>query len=948
MPNLPFLRTGRALSWRAWWLAAWLLLPAWAQAQAHPTAPAPAVALYYGQGRDLAEFRAFDLLVVDPDQSASRSPERAQLAPTQVYAYVSVTEVHPTRGHYPDIPAAWKMARNQDWKSDVIDQSQPDWPAFFAERVVAPLWQQGYRGFFLDTLDSYRLAKNFDEQAQQQGLLRVIATLHQRFAGIQLIFNRGFELLPKLPPGQVQMVAAESLYQRWNAAAERYEAVPEADRQWLQGQLRQVQERYRLPVLAIDYVAPHERALARQTAARIAADGFIPWVSDAQLASVGVGAIEPVARRILVLYNGDEAPALNYTNAHRYLQMPLNHLGYVTDYADVRQALPQQVWPDRYAGVLTWFSGFMAPARRQEVAQWLAARIDEGLPLAMVGDFGMQPERALALRLGLVGAQAPPLQPAQQHPMLGLEAPPPRPSQQIDLPRLTPAMAQQATTLISWRDARGQTVTGGALTPWGGFILDPNVLTEIPGTEAARWVVDPFAFVQQALRLPPLPVPDTTTENGRRLLLAHVDGDGFNSLAEFPGSPPAAQVLLTQVFEKYRIPQTMSVIEAEVAPDGLSPALSPRLEAIARAMFNLPHMEIGSHTYSHPFQWDLAVRHGIFEEGSEAATSLKIPGYHMDLEREIVGSSQYINTRLAPPGKRVVLLQWSGDTAPNAQALAITYRAGLLNINGGDTSISRSNPSLTAIGALGIRKGGYLQVYAPITNENIYTHLWTGPYYGFERVLQTFAMTNEPRRIKPVGIYYHTYSASKPAALKALHKVYDWALAQPLHPVHASEFVRKVQDFYDFAIARDGDGWRLRGAGALRTLRLPPALGLPDIDASSAIAGWRPGIEGAYLHLSGGAATLRTRTAPAPSTHPYLYEANARLQSWQASADGLRTELRLQGHVPLEWSLAQARRCQVRSGQQRLSPLPDASGADLQRYRLPDAAATIEILCPAA
>ena len=912
-------------------------------------AATPAVALYYGQGRELSEFRTFDILVVDPDQPASRTLDRQALAPTQVYAYVSVTEVHPTRGHYPDIPAAWKLARNQDWKSDVIDQSQPDWPAFFAERVVAPLWQQGYRGFFLDTLDSYRLAKKFDETQQQQGLVRVIETLHQRFPGIRLIFNRGFDLLAQLP-GKVEMVAAESLYQRWNAAAQRYEAVPEADRQWLQAQLRRAQQEFGLPALAIDYVAPHNRALARQTAARIAADGFIPWVSDADLGSIGVGAIDPVARRVLVLYNGDEAPALNYANAHRYLQMPLNHLGYVTDYADVRQGLPQQVWPDRYAGIVTWFSGFMPQARRREVGNWLAERIDDGLPLAIVGDFGMEPGAQLARRLGLLRSDnplQPPLRQSSLHPMMGLEAPPPLPSQQTDLPRLTPTMAQQSTPLITFDDARGQRVTGGAITPWGGFVLDPDVLTEIPGTEAARWIVDPFAFVQQALRLPPLPVPDTTTENGRRLLLVHVDGDGFNSLAEFPGSPPAAQVLLQQVFEKYRIPQTMSVIEAEVAPDGLSPQLSPRLEAIARAMFKLPYMEIGSHTYSHPFLWDLSVKHGIFEEGSEAATSLHIPGYHMNLEREIVGSSLYINTRLAPPGKRVVLLQWSGDTAPSAEALAITARAGLLNINGGDTFISRNNPSLTAIGAFGIRKDGYLQVYAPITNENIYTHLWTGPFYGFERAIETFQMTDSPRRIKPVGIYYHTYSASKPAALKALHKVYDWALAQPLHPVHASDFARKVQDFYSFAIARDGDAWRLRGQGRLRTLRLPPALGQPDPAASEGVAGWRPGAEGAYLHLSGASATLRTRSTAPEHAQPYLYDANARLLNWQPSADGQRTELRLQGYMPLEWSLAQTQGCQVRHAQRALSPLPGSTPTGVQRYRLPDAAAALEILCPA-
>lgn len=484
--------------------------------------------------------------------------------------------------------------------------------------------------------------------------------------------------------------------------------------------------------------------------------------------------------------------------------------------------------------------------------------------------------------------------------------------------------------------------------PWGGFILDPNVLYEIPGTGDARWVVDPFAFLQQSLRLPAVPVPDTTTENGRRLLLAHVDGDGFPSLAEFPGSPLAAQVLLKEVFEAYRFPQTMSVIEAEVAPHGLHPGLSPRMEEVARKMFRLPHIEVASHSYSHPFLWDTSVQHGLFKDNPEAALSLQVPGYTTDLTREIVGSSGYINERLAPKDKPVKILQWTGDTAPNAEALEITYGAGLLNINGGDTSISRANPSLTAVGALGIRKNGLLQVYAPVTNENIYTNLWTGPFYGFERAIETFEMTGSPRRIKPVGIYYHVYSASKPAALKALKKVYDWALAQPLHPVRTTEFITKVQDFHDYAIARDGEGWRLRSSnGALRTVRLPPALGQPQPAASRAVAGWRQGNEGNYVHLSGPAAFLQTGNQPAAA--PYLFEANARLADWQVQEGGRRVQFKLQGHVPLEFALGNTQACQVRANQRTLTAQrPAAQGpAAVQQFKLSDAATEIQILCPA-
>jgi hypothetical protein len=919
------------------------LLPLAAQAT-------PAVALYYGHSTPLTEFRAFDMVVVEPDHGNSLSIP--SLPGTQMYAYVAVAEVQASRPYYADIPAHWKLARNGHWKSDVIDQTPPEWADFFSRRVIAPLWERGYRGFFLDTLDSYRLANSFDEKAQQQGLVRVIETLHQRFPGIQLVLNRGFEIVPQVRD-KIQMVAAESLYQGWNASTQRYEEVSEANRAWLLAQLRSIRDQERLPVLVIDYVPPHDRALTRATAARIQADGFIPWVTDSALETMGIGSIETVPRRILFVYNGIESDSLNSAYIHRYLQMPANHMGYIAEYADARQPLPEGILRDRYAGVVSWFSGFLPETRRGAVSQWFQERMDEGMPLAIVGDLGQSPDAQWARKLGIQLASEPhgSLRMISQHPMMGFESAAPLLTREYTPLQFTSAMAAQATALIEFKDGRNKSFVGGALTPWGGFILDPYAWVELPGTEYSRWVIDPFAFLTEALRLPSIPVPDTTTENGRRLLLAHVDGDGFASLAELAGSPPAAQVLLKDVFERYRFPQTMSVIEAEIAPHGLHPDLSPRLEGIARQMFKLPHIEIGNHTYSHPFLWDQSTLHGIFKNDEEAAYNLNIPGYTMDLTREIVGSTAYIRERLAPAGKPVKILQWTGDTEPNAEALEITERAGLLNINGGDTSITRANPSLTAVGALGIRKNGYLQVYAPITNENIYTNLWRGPFYGFERAIETFEMTDKPRRIKPVGIYYHVYSASKQAGLKALHKVYGWALARPLHPVFTSEFIAKVQDFDRVAIAREGLGWRVRGDGHLRTLRLPPTLGTPDLRTSTGVAGYRPGIEGLYVSLSGAQASLQALAANPPATapSPFLFEANGRLGSWTPSTQGQRLEFELRGHVPLEFALAAASQCEVRANQRILSPTAAGPTAPpgVQYFKLQDARAQVQLHCPA-
>ena len=91
-------------------------------------------------------------------------------------------------------------------------------------------------------------------------MIAVIETLHRRFPGIRLILNRGFEIVPAVRD-KISMVAAESLFRGWNAAARRYAEVPASDREWLLAQLRRVRDEFGVPVLAIDYLPPQALSL---------------------------------------------------------------------------------------------------------------------------------------------------------------------------------------------------------------------------------------------------------------------------------------------------------------------------------------------------------------------------------------------------------------------------------------------------------------------------------------------------------------------------------------------------------------------------------------------------------------------------------------------------------------------------------------------------------------
>ncbi|MEF8723883.1 MAG: bifunctional glycoside hydrolase 114/ polysaccharide deacetylase family protein [Candidatus Accumulibacter phosphatis] len=897
-------------------------------------AASPSVALHYGADAPLEELKAFDIVVVEADHGFD--PQRYKKPYSELYAYIAIGEVQPSRAYAAAIPAKHLLTTNTDWGSKVIDLSWPELPTFVAEAIVGPLWEKGYRGFFLDTLDSYRLASGIDEAAQQKGLIAVIDTLHQRFPGIRLILNRGFEIVPAVRD-KISMVAAESLFRGWNAAARRYVEVPASDREWLLGQLRRVRDEFGVPVLAIDYLPPQARGQMRETAARIRALGIEPWVTDGQVSTLGIGRREIVPRRILMLYDGSPGELLIHHPALRFGAMPIQHMGYAIDFHDLRKPLPAGPLAARYAGIVSWAEAPLAHGR--QVADWLQKQIEQGLRVAIFGSFPFAAEGRLAQRLGLKSVAgsgtAGRLTVLSQDAMIGFEAAP-----QADRRQLTPLQLadSQGRSLLQLADARGQTFDAAALTRWGGYVLDPFAAIDLPNTEQSRWIIDPFAFLQQALALPALPLPDTTTENGRRLMFIHIDGDGYPSRAALPGTPLAGEALLTQVLQRYRLPTTMSVIEGEVAPGGLYPALSAEMEAIARRTFALPYIEIASHSLSHPFDWNRAEQ--VAPKGKdEESYHLEIPGYTMNLEREIVGSVDYIRKNLAPPGKAVQIMLWSGDAAPQAQALRIAENAGLLNMNGGNTIITRSFPSLTAVSPLGYALDGIFQTFAPVMNENVYTNLWRGPFYGFERVIETFQMTESPRRLKPIDIYYHTFSASKRASLNALYKVYDWSLAQSPNLIHASDFIRKALDFETMVLARDEGGWRIRGNGELRTLRAPLSMGYPDRAASGGVAGYRAGEEGNYIHLASGDTWLRF--AASQSGAVYLADANARLTDWQPQGAGLRFALK--GHQAIEFSLANASHCSVLANGRPLRPRKSSGG--VQSFRVGDAAATIETRC---
>ncbi|MEH6640276.1 endo alpha-1,4 polygalactosaminidase [Vreelandella glaciei] len=516
-------------------------------AYANETPNAPSVTFYYGNEPPVELLSQFDWIVVE---AANIDPTEQRLLEQhggQPFAYVSIGELDSWRDTSTSLPSAALVARNDDWDSQVADLTHPAWRSFLIEEHVRPLWDAGYRGIFLDTLDSYRLfaPDGAEAERQQTALIEIIHELRAQFPGIQLLLNRGFEILEHVH-GDIVGVAAESLYRGWNPSTNVFGAVLDENQTWLNQQLTQVRDHYRLPAIAIDYVPANNRALARETAQRIHAEGFIPWVSVPQLNQMGVGLIEPMPRRVLILFDKakTEAEELAYTSSHLYLAMPLEYLGYGAEYLDVNGPLPSDLLHGRYAGVVTWFNEPLTNA--PHYSAWLQRQMEHGLRTAIVGLPGVPLAGALGNLMGLreVYGVSPQGLTVVDHDDLanfeGLPQPLPEPQTSYEL------IGSGLTAHLTLRDQDGRQLAPIVTGSWGGLASYPWVFQEANEYQK-RWNLDPFAFLQRALALPEMPIPDATTENGARYWMTQIDGDAFVSRADLPGTPFTGELMLSDI-----------------------------------------------------------------------------------------------------------------------------------------------------------------------------------------------------------------------------------------------------------------------------------------------------------------------------------------------------------------------------------------------------------------
>lgn len=573
-------------------------------------------------------------------------------------------------------------------------------------------------------------------------------------------------------------------------------------------------------------------------------------------------------RKVLAVYHSTEEASPEETRIHKFLEMPLNHLGYEVDYIDLAKGLPKSADIDGVAAVVTWFEDDV-PGGEAYLA-WAARTARDGMRFIIMESFGARDGpgemRAITPLLKEIG-----LEPvdvyvsdtgrtklkAFDRSTVALERPLPSPitphryvrlqnGSPSSAPKLTKAQAanserikasnpSEMTPLLSVSAPRDATGEGGdavlvAAGPRGGYVAAGFAINWDEKAQRVWWGIDPIGFLQRALPAGPRPIPDVTTLAGRRIYFSHIDGDSWNSIsgtAKHRGKPNAEVVLQELILPFPDLPVTVGLISCDI-----DPALKgkPGAEDIARRLYALPQVEAASHSHTHPFDWSFFASYSRERENRLVASLAdpkvkygSLPRYSVErpfeLDIEIAGSLAAVE-RLSPPGKRPQLYLWSGDTKPFEAAVRATRKAGVRNMNGGDTRFDTEWPSIAYVKPIGRAVGAERQIYAANSNENTYTNEWTGPFDGFKTLSETHDRTESPRRLKPVNVYYHMYSGEHDGSLAAVRAHLDRARESRVIPIAASRYAAIADSFPNVRLVPLGaQRWRVENRGVLNTLR---------------------------------------------------------------------------------------------------------------------------------
>jgi hypothetical protein len=290
----------------------------------------------------------------------------------------------------------------------------------------------------------------------------------------------------------------------------------------------------------------------------------------------------PVKREILALYDGAQEREPDFTRIHRFAEMPLNHLGFILRFRDIRAKLPDTAEIERYRGVLTWFVGSVSDSDRY--LDWAVRVARMNVRYVILGDVG------IAINSNTINAV---------NSILALAGV--RHTGEYVGPTLGTHVAQEDGTLVGFECRLGPVLPDYPLINATGPSIEIGVMLETPSSDGRRktipvavgergayaalnyelchsrpplyqgkWLINPFAFFRAGFGSGDEPIPDVTTASGNRLYFNVLESEGWTRPSKIEGfrdaSMTAGDVVLRELIEPFRdLPATIELQAQDAA-----------------------------------------------------------------------------------------------------------------------------------------------------------------------------------------------------------------------------------------------------------------------------------------------------------------------------------------------------------------------------------------------
>jgi hypothetical protein len=819
---------------------------------------------------DVVGLRAFDVAVIRAE--AQVDLEQLHAAGVKLLAAVDVREVAAGSAAEEEARVLGVPLTTADGGMIRLDVRHEGWLTVAVRALLRPAAERGFNGYVLMGLG----ALTEDERtAAAQG----IAALHAMFPEKHLVLRDA----PELTRECAHHVRGVLLTGHEVAEPRLREAV-----------------KLGLSAYVAEYAEESTVAHLEERARAIGAAGGAPFLTTAALDGRNLGPLRLVQRRVVVLHSGPVRETLTWKVLHGTLQW----LGHEVVYEEMKSGMT--VAPGTAAVIVD--ASLKLPdvlqaeltALIKRLAQQKVRLLLTGLPWESLEGLA---EVGSALGWQGSGARIQPVRKAafgklEMGALMRTGAVAPRTQDFRDL-----RAPSGARVLVSIRSAPTRMSFDAVyVAEWGGVWLDS--LAAVAGPQVA-----PLCFLNLLLGgAAAAPVPDVASLEGKRLMVTHVGSEGFTRLSNAKGLPLAAEVMRERVVKRYPLPFTVALCEGDVR--GWTPE-SERRDALrysqaARALLALPNVEAASGSLSRPNKWDGK----NFEAGPLDAHGAEV---RLGLEREIGGSLAFIHRQLLPFGRSVPMMLWPRKTAAGAEAVAFARRMGV-------ESLEYLAAELFPGGAVPMRPFFFGSVLAPETRPG--------------GRLEAAAMQAEIER-SGEGAWEHAVQVAlsfedvvTEQSLREVEALLGWCQTQPLHALPASSYAKLVRDAVRTRVYEAGPGhWVILNEGLARTLRLPEAMGTPDLSASHGITGYTARGGYLYIHTAGGKKTELVLEKAMKKGELRMVSVTGEVKV--VDAESGRQVFRVKGAEPVRVSMTGLRAgqvCEMRAGRAVTYHTADAGG----------------------